>query len=49
MEMVENPMTMPEIEYKSNYITDEIWAEKEDRDYQDKVFEEMIKEENKND
>lgn len=49
MEMVENLMVMPEYEYKSNRIPDEIWAEQEDRDYQDKVFEEMIKEENKND
>ena len=53
MEMVENPMTIPEIEYNTSEEywrkQDEIWAEKEDRDYQDKVFEEMIKEENKND
>ena len=50
---VDNLMTMPEIEYKTTeeywQKQDEIWAEQEDRDYQDKVFEEMIKEENKND
>ena len=43
MEVVENTMVMPEYEYKSNYITDEIWAEKEDRvweDIRDNNFEE---------
>ena len=43
MEMVENLMVMPEYEYKSKYITDEIWAEKEDRvweDIRDNNFEE---------
>ena len=35
MEMVENPMVMPEYEYKSNYITDDVWAEKEDRAWED--------------
>lgn len=50
---VDNLMIMPEIEYNTSEEywrkQDAIWAEKEDRDYQDKVFEEMIKEENKND
>nr|DAL06008.1 MAG TPA: hypothetical protein [Caudoviricetes sp.] len=45
MEQVENPMVMPEYEYKSDYIPDDVWAEREDRDYQDKIFEEMIEEE----
>ena len=49
MEMIENPMVMPEYEYKSNRVPDEEWAENEDREYQDKIFEEMIEEENKND
>ena len=35
MEMVENLMVMPEYEYKSNYITDDVWAEKEDRAWED--------------
>ena len=39
MEMVENPMTMPEIEYNTSeeywQKQDEIWAEKEDRAWED--------------
>lgn len=49
MNEIENPMVLPKCEYKSNRIPDDVWAEQEDRDYQDKIFEEMIKEENKND
>lgn len=45
MKMIENPMVMPEYSYKFNHIPDDVWAEKEDRDYQDKIFEEMNKEE----
>lgn len=39
MEMVENPMVMPEIEYNTSEEywrkQDEIWAEKEDRAWED--------------
>lgn len=39
MEMVENPMTMPEIEYNTSeeywQKQDEIWTEKEDRAWED--------------
>lgn len=35
MEMVENLMVMPEYEYKSNRIPDDVWAEKEDRAWED--------------
>ena len=40
MEMVENLMVMPEYEYKSNYITDDVWAEMEDIAYEDSIFKE---------
>lgn len=46
MEMIENLVVMPEYEYKFNRIPDDIWAEKEDQDYEDKIFDEMNKEEN---
>ena len=42
MEQVENPMVMPEYEYKSDYILDNAWAEREDRDYEDSIFEEEL-------
>lgn len=45
MEMIENFMVMPEYKYKTNRIPDDVWAEKEDRDYEDSIFEEMIREE----
>lgn len=45
MEMIENPMVMPEIEYKSQHIEDDVWAEMEDIAYEDKIFEEINKEE----
>ena len=35
MEMIENAMVMPEYEYKSNRIPDDVWAEKEDIDWED--------------
>lgn len=36
MEMIENPMVMPDIEYNTNWQEqDEIWAEKEDRAWED--------------
>ena len=41
--MIENPMVLPEVEYKKGR-SDEEWAEREDRDYQDRVFEEMEEE-----
>lgn len=40
MELVENPMIMPDIEYKTDRIPDDVWAEQEDRDYEDSIFEE---------
>lgn len=43
MEMIENLMCLEEIECKSNYIEDDIWAEKEDLAYEDEIFEEMEK------
>lgn len=42
MEPVENPMVMPEYEYKSNCMTDDVWAEREDRDYEDSIFKEEL-------
>lgn len=45
MEMIENAMVIPEYEYKTDYIPDDVWAEQEDRDYEDRIFEEMIREE----
>ena len=43
MEQVENPMVMPQIEYDTDWEKEaEIWAEKEDRDYQDRVFERIM-------
>ena len=46
MEMVENPMTMPEIEYNTSEEywrkQDEIWAEKEDRAWEDEKVKEML-------
>lgn len=46
MEMVENPMTMPEIEYNTSeeywQKQDEIWAEKEDRAWEDEKVKEML-------
>ena len=42
MELVENPMVMPEYEYKSNRMPDDVWAEREDRDYEDSIFEEEL-------
>lgn len=39
MEMIENPMVLPEYEYKER-IPDEAWAEKADADYEDSIFEE---------
>ena len=45
MEPVENLMVMPEYEYKSNCMPDDVWAEKEDRDYEDSIFKEESYEE----
>ena len=42
MEIIENFMVMPEYEYKSNRIPDDVWVEMEDRDYDDMVFDEII-------
>lgn len=46
MEMVENPMVMPEYEYKTTEEywrkQDEIWAEKEDRAWEDEKVKEML-------
>lgn len=39
MEMIENPMILPEYEYKEE-IPFEVWAEKADADYEDSIFEE---------
>lgn len=35
MEMIENPMVMSEYEYKSNRLPDDVWAEREDRAWED--------------
>jgi hypothetical protein len=35
MEPVENLMVMPEYKYKSNCMPDDVWAEREDRDWED--------------
>lgn len=40
METIENLMCLEEIEYKSNHIEDDIWAEMEDTAYEDSIFEE---------
>ena len=40
MEPVENLMVMPEYKYKSNCMPDDVWAEREDRDYEDSIFKE---------
>lgn len=48
MEQVENPMILPQIEYRSQTYFDKMYeamAEKSDRDYEDIIFEEMNKEE----
>lgn len=45
MEMLENFMVMPEYTFKSKRVPDDVWAEQEDRDYEDRIFEEMIREE----
>ena len=42
---LENPMVLPEYEYKFEHIPDEIRADKESDDYDDMVFEEMIENE----
>lgn len=39
MEMIENPMVMPEYQYKER-IPDDVWAEMEDMAYEDSIFEE---------
>lgn len=39
MDMVENPMVMPEYTFKSKRVPDDIWAEMEDRDYEDSLWE----------
>lgn len=44
MEMIENPMILPECKYKSDHIEDDVWAELEDMEYEELVFEEMIEE-----
>ena len=38
MEMIENPMVLPEYEYKKG-IPDDVWAEMEDMAYEDSIFE----------
>ena len=40
MEMIENPMVMPQYEYKSQRIEDDVWAEMEDMAYENSIFEE---------
>ena len=40
---IENPMTLPEYEYESKHIPDDIWADMESNAYDDMVFEEMNK------
>ena len=37
--MIENPMVLPEIKYKER-IPDEVWAEMEDKAYEDSIWEE---------
>lgn len=44
MEMIENPMVLPKYEYKSDHIDDDVWTELEDMEYEELVFEEMLKE-----
>ena len=44
MEILENYMVMPRYEYESKHIPDEVWADMESNDYDDMVFNEMIKE-----
>lgn len=44
MEIIENPMVLPESKYKSDHIEDDVWAELEDVEYEELVFEEMLKE-----
>lgn len=39
---LENPMVLDRYDYDTNWEErNEIWSEKEDRDYQDKIFENM--------
>lgn len=42
--MIENPMVLPEYEYKENYIPNDVWEERMDRDYDDYIFDQMINE-----
>lgn len=39
MEMIENPMILPQYEYEE-IIPDDVWAEMEDIAYEDSIFEE---------
>lgn len=41
---LENPMVLPEYEYKYEHIPDEVWADMESDAYDDMVFEEMTEE-----
>ena len=41
VENLENPMVLPEYEYRYEHIPDEVWADMESNDYDDMVFEEM--------
>ena len=43
MEMIENFMVMPEYNYKFKHIPDDVWADMESNDYDDMVFEEIMK------
>ena len=41
MDETENPMVLPEYNYKFEHIPDDIWADMESDAYDDMVFEEM--------
>ena len=41
---IENPMVLPECNYKYDIIPDDVWADMESDAYDDMVFEEMSKE-----
>ena len=42
MDMIENPMVLPEYTYKFNRIPDDVWADMESNDYDDMVFDEIM-------
>ena len=43
MEMIENPMVLPEYQYKFNNIPDDVWSDMESQAYDDMVFDELTK------